>query len=134
MRSSAIIAWDVLEACSIMSSKIKSSPTNNKPNVTQAINTKEQNTHDRGPQLWPSTDLEIYAREYFYGTNFRRTSGNILRANPTVATGLNYQSSLAEAPEHTHDLGSRERGLFADIPILKVSIGLLSMGFAFFSK
>jgi hypothetical protein len=26
----------------------------------------EQNTHDRDPPRWPSTDLENYAREYLY--------------------------------------------------------------------
>jgi hypothetical protein len=111
MRSSSIVTWDVLEKCSTIS---KPSPANNKPNVAQAINTQSRNTHDRGPQRWPNTHREIYARK-LYGTRFRRTSGNVSIArglagicNPTVATGLNYQTShlmRGEAPEHTHHLG-----------------------------
>src|SRR6516165_5425703 len=42
----------------------------------------EQNTHDRGPQRWPSTDLEIYALESLYA--FRRTSGNVSTARELV--------------------------------------------------
>ena len=48
----------------------------------------EQNTHDRGPPRWPSTDREIYARIHLYGTRFPRTSDNISRARELVGISI----------------------------------------------
>jgi len=87
MLSSAAIAWDVSDACSTMSRKIKSSPTNNTQSVDPGDRYVEQNVHDRGPPRWPSTDLQIYAR--LYGTRFPRTSGNVSRVRELVRYSKN---------------------------------------------
>src|SRR5713101_1739224 len=61
----------------------------------------EQNTHDRGPPRWPSTDPKIYAREYLYATPIPRKSGNISRARKLVGiarTQCRQQIELSKRP------------------------------------
>jgi hypothetical protein len=67
MLSPAIVTWSVLEKCTTMS---KPSPTNNKLNVTQAINTQSRilmvviRSADRA-QIEKSTRVDFYTDRAF---------------------------------------------------------------------
>jgi hypothetical protein len=54
------------------------------PTHRQPARLAEQNTHDRGPQRWPSRDLDIYARDIYTERVFAAQAGTISRVRGLI--------------------------------------------------